>query len=594
MHVVATAGHVDHGKSTLVRALTGTDPDRLPEEHRRGLTIELGFCWTRTADGEEVAFVDVPGHERFLPTALAGMGPVPVVLLVVASDESWMPQTAEHVAALDALGVRHGVVAVTRSDLADPGPAGERAHAELRTTSLADAPVVAVSSRTGSGLVELRRALERVLADVPAPDPDAEVRLWVDRRFTVRGVGTVVTGTLPAGRLAPGDRLEVAGAPGVVVRVRGLQSLGRDVPEARGVARVALNLVGDVEAVARGSALVAPDAWPAPEVLDVRLRGVLGPAVPPDRPVLHVGSTAVAVHHRPLGEDAGGTRLARLSLDRRLPLRIGDRALLRDPGDRALWGVHVLDPMPPPLGRRGAAARRAAQLREVDGPDAAGELRRREVADLGLLRRIGAPVGPGTVPGAVVAGGVAVSGERAARAADAALRLVREHDAADPLEPGLPVPALADRLGLPEAAVPHVLAPPLRVDEGRVRLEATSALPEEVERAVASLGLRDFSAPTADRLREAGLDERALAAAARAGRLLRPAPGIVLPPDAADRAVRVLAGLPQPFTTSEARTALATTRRVVLPLLDHLDRAGMTRRLPDDRREMVAHRRDGA
>ena len=185
MHVVATAGHVDHGKSTLVEALTGMQPDRLADEQRRGLSIELGYCWTRLDDVGDVAFVDVPGHERFVTTMLAGVGPVPVAMLVVAADDPWMPQAAEHLAALDALDVRHGLLVVTRADLADPAPALDRARAELASTSLRDAPAVVVSGRTGRGLSELRSALMDVLSAMPAPDPAADVRLWVDRRFHV-------------------------------------------------------------------------------------------------------------------------------------------------------------------------------------------------------------------------------------------------------------------------------------------------------------------------------------------------------------------------------------------------------------------------
>ena len=253
MHVVATAGHVDHGKSTLVRALTGTDPDRLAEERRRGLTIELGYAWTDLWSVGDVAFVDVPGHERFISTMLAGVGPVPVALLVVAADDPWMPQAAEHLAALHALGVRHGLVAVTRSDLADPAPMVDRAAAELARTSLAGAPVVPVSARTGAGLDTLRTTLVDVLSAVPQPERDADVRLWVDRHFTVKGAGVVVTGTLPAGTVRRGDLLEHADG---TVRVRGVQTLEQPVEEAHGTARVALNISGDgVEAIRRGSTL---------------------------------------------------------------------------------------------------------------------------------------------------------------------------------------------------------------------------------------------------------------------------------------------------------------------------------------------------
>src|SRR5690349_16957815 len=210
MYVVATAGHVDHGKSTLVRALTGMEPDRWAEERRRGLTIDLGFAWTELRPGATVAFVDVPGHERFVPNMLAGVGPVPAALFVVAADEGWMPQSAEHLAALHALDVRYGLCVITRSDLADPEPAMRQARAEIARTSLGDVEAVAVSAPSRAGLPELKAALERLVTRLPQPDAAAPVRLWIDRCFSIRGSGTVVTGTLSAGRLAVGDEL-VAG-----------------------------------------------------------------------------------------------------------------------------------------------------------------------------------------------------------------------------------------------------------------------------------------------------------------------------------------------------------------------------------------------
>ncbi len=587
MHVVATAGHVDHGKSTLVKALTGADPDRLPEEHRRGLTIELGYCWTELAPVGAVAFVDVPGHERFVATMLSGVGPVPATLLVVAADDPWMPQAAEHLAALDALGVAHGVVAVTRADLADPAPAAARAQAELAGTSMAGSPVVAVSARTGEGLDDLRAALVAMLQQLPVPDPEADVRLWVDRRFHVRGAGTVVTGTLPAGTLRRGDVLEHDGR---TVRVRAVESLGRPVDEARGVARVALNLAGETPVdLDRGDPLLTPAAWHRTTTVDVRLRGPEDARLP-ERPLLHVGAASVGTHARPLGEG-----LVRLTLDRPLPLRIGDRALLRDPGSRTVWGLTVLDPAPAPLERRrGAAARRAVELAgHSEIPDLAAEVRRRGLVRADLLRRIGVPGvdAPGR-PGVIAAGGWLMSGERAEATAADLERLVRAHDAADPLHPGVGVPEVAERLALP---TPELVGPlvgaPLRVEGGRVTSVATAAVPEPLAQAVEKLhqDLADapWSAPTADRLAELGLDTRAVAALAKAGLLLRVAPGIVLLPGADDLARDALAGLPQPFTASEARQRLGTSRRVVLPLLDHLDRTGRTRRLPDDRREVV-------
>jgi selenocysteine-specific elongation factor len=588
VHVIATAGHVDHGKSTLVRALTGSDPDRLEEEHRRGLSIELGYVWTSLPPVGDVAFVDVPGHERFVSTMLAGVGPVPAVLFVVAADDPWMPQAAEHLAALDALGVAHGVVAVSRSDLADPGPATARVRAELESTSLRAAPVLPVSGHTGAGLDELRARLVEMVEHLPPPAPDADVRLWVDRRFTVKGAGTVVTGTLPSGTVRVGDTLSTGTA---TVRVRGVQSLERPQESATGVARVALNLTGeDLRGIDRGTALTTPDAWHHTDVLDVRVTKEAGArALPPERPLLHIGATSVGTHCRPLSDD-----LVRLRLDRPLPLRIGDRALLRDPGSRQLWGAAVLDPAPPRLRRRGAAGLRARALADARGVDLAREVARRGLVSAGLLRRMGVAVDDEALraTGALLADGWLMSEERATSVAVQVGRAVAEHERQSPLAGGLPLSVLAERLGLPSVElVRAVVRPPLRVDSGRVTSGRAAVLPEGVQRAVEAVR-RDleedpFAAPTADRLREVGLDNTGAAAAAKTGLLLRPAPGIVLLPGADLLAAKWLAELPQPFTTSEARVRLRTSRRVVLPLLAHLDKAGLTRRLPDDRREVA-------
>ena len=584
MHVLATAGHVDHGKSTLVRALTGTDPDRLAAEKERGLTIELGYAWTVLPDGERLAFVDVPGHERFLPTMLAGVGPVPAVLLVAAADDPWMPQAAEHLAVLDLLGVSHGVVAVTRADLADAGPMVARARAEVDRTSLAGAPVIAVSAATGQGLPGLREALATTVAALPSPDPAADVRLWVDRCFTVRGSGTVVTGTLPAGRVSVGDLLAVHGARHRPLRVRGVHTLDEPVDHVTGVARVALNLAGEHrELLDRHSVLVTADAWLDCAVLDVRVcRAGSAPLdTPPQRPVLHVGAVGVAAHHRPLGDD-----VARLTLDRPLPLRTGDRAVLRDPGSRQMWGVTVLDPAPPPLRRRGSARERSAALLTATGSaDLAAEVERRGVVHTGLLRRVGVPVGD--LPSLVrTPDGWLVGSASAAELAQHLHALVTA--ATGPVS----TTVLADRLGLPSARVVEALVgPPLELRAGQVQVQGrpvADELPDDVRRAVelirAELEEHPFSAPTADRLGEVGLSAQGVARAAKAGHLLHLGGGIVLLPGADHRAVELLAELEQPFTTSEARERLGTTRRVVLPLLQHLDKRGMTRRLPDDRR----------
>src|SRR5699024_10540011 len=309
LHVIATAGHVDHGKSTLVRALTGSDPDRLEAEHQRGLTIELGYCWTELGDAGTTAFVDVPGHERFISTMLAGIGFVPACLFVVAADDPWMPQAAEHLAALDALGVEHAVVAVTRTDLADPAEAIRRSHDELALTSLADSPIIPVSAVTGDGMDELREHLAAMVDGLPQPNPRADVRLWADRRFTIKGAGTVITGTLAAGTVRVQDELDT---PGGRVRVRGVQALNTDRTSVSGTARVALNLSGHTESLMRGDALWTPDVWLTTTAVDVRLRGRAGAI--PAHPVLHIGSASLTVRARPLGD-----RHARLIVDRALP-----------------------------------------------------------------------------------------------------------------------------------------------------------------------------------------------------------------------------------------------------------------------------------
>ena len=594
MHVLATAGHVDHGKSTLVRALTGMEPDRWAEERRRGMTIDLGFAWTTLPTGETVAFVDVPGHERFVPNMLAGIGPVPAVLVVVAADEGWMPQSAEHLQALTALGVRHGLLVVTRSDLMEPELARDEALEHLAASSLGRPPTVCVSGATGAGLDELREALCALVAALPAPDVTADVRLWVDRAFTIKGAGTVVTGTLPAGTLRIDDELVLAPG-GRRVTVRGLQSLGEPTESVPAVARVAVNLRGvPLEAVRRGHALLAPGAWLSTRILDVRLHRA-GPddARPPDsvagglprQVVLHAGAAAVPARVRPLGADT-----ARLTLASGLPLRIGDRALLRDPGTRQIAaGVTVLDVRPPALRRRGAAATRGAVLSAMDGAgDGAGELRRRGLVQRAELVAMGACA----LDGAPEAAGWLVDpdllAERAARLATA----VAEHARANPLEPGMPLETARQVAEVPDARlVELLLGEALTVREGRVhggspRVELPPAVRRAVDTVRAELTQHPFAAPEANRLAELGLGAKQLAAAARAGELLKVADGVYLLPGADVEAAGRLATLPAPFTLSQARQTLDTARRVAVPLMELLARKGLSRRLPDGTHEL--------
>lgn len=603
MRVLATAGHVDHGKSALVRALTGMEPDRFEEERRRGLTLDLGFVWTRLApdgrsaragdDGEPIAFVDVPGHERFVATMLAGVGPVPAVLFVVAADQGWQPQSQEHLEILDALGVRHAVLAVSRCDLADPEPVRADAVARMAATSLGPVPSVAVSAVTGTGLDELRRELVRSGRTLPVPPAGADVRLWLDRAFTVRGHGTVVTGTLGAGTLRVGDRL-VTGDGTTTLRVRSLQCLHEDVPDVSGVARVAVNVHGAAEGVLdRGQVLLAPDRWLLTDLIDVRVCGAPVDDLPRTL-TLHIGTAAVPVTVRPFGPDT-----ARLTLARALPLRVGDRAVLREPGGRrAPCGTTVLDVRPPRLTRRGAARSRTAVLADMTGrPDGAAELRRRRLVRGTELAAMGVPA-----PVAPVAGDWLADAAHWTALRDRLEAEVERHAAEHPLEPGLPTEAARRLLGLPDRSLVDALAGAsgkLRGSQGRLYGpgDLRPTLPPPVRAAVEALrgelAPTPFRAPEAGRLAELGLTRKALAAAVAAGALLRVGEGIVLLPGSAGRAATVLRALPQPFTLSEARRALDTTRRVAVPLLEHLDARGLTERVDDQRRRCRADTESG-
>lgn len=667
--VVATAGHVDHGKSTLVRALTGTEPDRWDEERRRGLTIDLGFAWTTLPSGREVSFVDVPGHERFLGNMLAGVGPAPIVLFVVAADEGWMPQSDDHRDAIAALGIRRGLLVVTRADLAPeavPQVIG-RARTELAATGLADAPAVAVSGVTGEGLDTLRRGLDAVLAAAPSPEPPARVRLWIDRAFTISGAGAVVTGTLGAGTLRTEDALVVVGERGAQdVTVRGLQSHDAAADVLTPVTRAAVNLRGiAAESLSRGDVLLTPGAWTLTDTVDVRrLTGEPLDAAPQELTV-HVGTAAIPARVRPLGD-----RHARLTLPRALPLTLGDRMLLRSPGSRAVYaGVQVLDVDPPALTRRGDGRRRAETLTHMSPEgDVLTEVRRRGAVPVPVLTSLGlsVPTGGGALAGGTPAGagvvGVArasagstggapagdsadgaapegdlpagvvrvrdllVDGERLTAWAKALTEAVAAELAADPLSFGLTGKAAVDRLGLPELTGPGgdrqqaaratsallsaiVREAGLVVEDGRIRSAAAVRSMGAAEPAIRTLeeewGRTPFRAPEARELERLRLGARELAAAEKQGRLIRlggldarggagvrggtagQGDSIVLGPSAPAQAMRVLSGLTQPFTTSEARRALDTTRRTVIPLLEHLDARGWTRRLDAGHREVV-------
>src|SRR4051812_22941495 len=499
------------------------EPDRWAEERRRGLTIALGFAWTTLPSGRRLAMVDVPGHERFVGNMLAGVGSVPAALVVVAADDGWSTQTAEHVAVLDALGVRHALLAVTKSDLADPAPVLADVRERLAGTSMGAVPGVAVSAVTGAGLPDLTQALEALLAGLPPTATDAPVRLWIDRAFTIRGAGTVITGTLAAGTVTTGDRLDLGGRE---VSVRGVQSLGEPVDRAAATARVALNLRGvAVEELSRGDALVTPGAFRQTSLVDVALTSAPETRLPAE-PVLHIGSATVGARLRPLDGP-----VVRLHLAAPLPLRIGDRLLLRDPGTRRVLGADVRDVDPPELRRRGAARQRAADLtaQPMGSAGAAADLARRRVVRADDFTAMGWPV-----PGDATRHGPWLMAAGLADELAAALpALVADYRRAHPLEPGPPVDVARRELDLPD---PELLAlvvrPPLTLREGRV-VESSTGLPPAVQRAVDGIRTRlaedPFAAPEAGELAVAGLGARGRAAAVRAGQLGR-VPGGGCPP----------------------------------------------------------------
>src|SRR3972149_4384617 len=316
MYVIGTAGHVDHGKSALVKALTGIDPDRLQEEKEREMTIDLGFAWLRLPGGQEVSIVEVPGHERFVKNMLAGVGGIDLALLVIAADEGVMPQTREHLAIIDLLGICHGVVAVTKADLVEADFLElVKADAEdvLRDTTLEGAPVVSCSAVTRQGLDELVAAIEAELAKTPAKRDIGRPRLPIDRAFTMAGVGTVVTGTLTAGSLRVGQegegvpaRAGGGGAGSLRSRVRGLQAHGRKVETAPPGRRTAVNLAGlAVEELRRGMVVTTPGWLEPTTAVDVRLGAVryLG------RPIRH--NLSVTFHTGPAGGGGTGRRRGR-------------------------------------------------------------------------------------------------------------------------------------------------------------------------------------------------------------------------------------------------------------------------------------------
>lgn len=636
--ILATAGHVDHGKSALVKALTGTDPDRLPEEQARGITIELGFAHLELIDpagsaGEttySLGIVDVPGHEDFVKNMVAGVGSIDLALLVVAADDGWMPQTEEHLQILEYLGVTRGVVVLTKCDLAtDLGPVAATVREQLRGSALAEAPLVPVSSVTQAGLDELRRALVSVLRTAPPPPDHGRPRLAVDRAFVLKGLGTVVTGTLSGGRLMVGQEVLVQPG-GLAARVRSIQSHGQQITEARPGMRTALNL-SDVAlaapgqaGIARGDGITVPNTgvvssvWQVQLTRSIRLPGSTGPVARPLKNGLrlqvHHGSACHPARLRWL-EDAAGTpgalALAQLNFESPVFALAGDRFVIRDWSERAtLAGGLVLVPAVTPKLKRDE--RQLISLRRLAAAIHDGErwleavLAGESVASLPAIGRV-SPFGDEelrSAAGRLIGDGRAfsvgeflVAGESWRDGLTAAQAAVQNFHRAHPEKSGLPVAELRTQFKQLAEPVFQALLDALArkgcVRDGAI-IRATGhalKLPPELDgagrRVRRLLGEKPLEPPSRKELAPDAATQKVLRFLIDAGEAVDLGPELVLSAAAYRQAVDLITGHLRRTggaTVSELRPVLGTSRRILIPLLEHLDEARLTVRQGDQRR----------
>ena len=636
--IVGTAGHIDHGKTSLVRALTGVDADRLPEEKRRGITIDLGFAEFDLGGEARVAFVDVPGHERFVKNMLAGAHGLDAVALVIASDEGVMPQTREHFDIARLLGVSAGLVVLTKTDTVDAELlALVRAEAEelVAGSFLEGAPVVAVSARTGAGLDELKRALVEIARRAPARSSRWSARLPVDRAFTMRGFGAVVTGTLVAGEIAEGDELELLPVM-VRARVRGLQVHGRATNRASAGQRTAVNLGGvDASAVARGMTLAEAGRLRPTQTIDARVE-VLGDAARPlrsrSRVRVHVGTAEVLARVQALedgGEVApGGAGFVQLRLEAPVVALPGERFILRSYSpQRTIAGGLVLDAgAARHRGRERVAARARlgalAQALAADDAAAALSVFAETAGERGLARaeavaRTGwrdevleAAVAEGKRRGALCeAEGSVVAGDVLDRLVAASAAEVEAHHRREPLQKGLPRETLRERLfahapvEIFRAALAAAEARGLLVSEREVVRASAHTLDLSPADAALSSRLegiyRDaaLEVPTLDEaLARAAADTGAAREHARkilqllldSGALRRVTPELLFHREALDRLTASLrehaAATPDRLIDVAAFKDLArVSRKYAIPLLEYFDRERVTRRAGDRR-----------
>ena len=567
MRVIATAGHVDHGKSTLVLALTGTDPDRWQEEKTRGLTIDLGFAQLSLGSGQEIAFIDVPGHERFIKNMLAGVGGIDACLFVVAATEGWMPQSEEHLRILDLLGVERGLIALTKAALAGPElqelAAGD-VRAAVRGTFLETAEIIPVDAPAGRGITELTAALDRLVSSTPPAADRGRPRLWIDRSFPVRGAGCVVTGTLAGGPLTAGEHLLIE--PGAhEVRVRGLQSHYSWLDSAAPGRRLAVNLTGiSHRDVQRGQALVRPGEWQLTGTLDASLTvlGALGhPVTGRGAYMLHLGSASLPARLRVIGAsriEPGEQRAVRIWLadGAQVPAVPGDRYVLRESGrSETVGGGEILDVDPRLPVSRAAPSRSAARVIAERGWVDVGELTR-------LTGEVRDPdVGHWAVDTAAVAASRAQIIRACREAGSRGVNLAHfdERERAL-LAAGIDGICVQGDRALDEAAI-------------------TGTLSEPAAAALAALRESPWSPPVLPLSDRGALRELERSGdAVQSGDIWFAAAAV----DAAAAALaRLLDGQPDGFTVAAARDTLGTSRRYVLPLLARLDATGVTRRKGD-------------
>ncbi len=561
MRVVATAGHVDHGKSSLVEALTGTNPDRFEEERVRGLTIDLGFAHTTLPSGAGISFIDVPGHVRFLRNMLAGVGGVDACMFVVAATEGWKPQSEEHLRILELVGIGHGIIALTKVDLVDD-EWRQLQELDLRDrlagSFLAEAPMVPVSATTGRGLDELRAALDELVGSTPAAADRGRPRLWVDRVFAAKGSGTVVTGTLTGGSLSGDQQVRAATHD---VRIRTVQSHGRSEQSIGPGNRVALNLVGvDHTQLERGNAVVVPEQWRPTRRLDASLHVL--PAVGHEVTrrgayFAYIGSGEFPVKVRVLGTDSippGGDGLIRLHLATALPLTPGDRYVLRESGrDETVGGGEVLDVAPV------LPASKARPDRSIDRVIA-----ERGWIDVGDLEAITGERREPTFGRHVVSPDWLQAAQREVKA--------RVESAG---ELGLDIAELDER----RRWVVNLLDG-VSVEAGRARLTDTRD-PLEDHPFVAALLTGGVTPPD-----PAGVDKAQLRELLRR-KLIVERDGVYFHPATIDRvaaaAARLLHTDPDGFTVAQLRDDLGVSRKYALPLVNELDARGITRRRGDVR-----------